>query len=84
MAKRILGLDIGAHAIKAVELRQTLRSLEIVQLRTLALEGTPPQAEELAEFLRAHALPLEYVVCALPGDRVSSRRLSFPFADRDL
>ncbi|MEN8184602.1 MAG: type II secretion system protein GspL, partial [Myxococcota bacterium] len=83
MAKRILGLDIGAHAIKAVELRQTLRSLEVGQLRALPLEGAGSSfADELREFLRVYELPTDFVVCALPGDRVSSRRLSFPFGDR--
>ena len=28
MMKNVLGLDLGSHAIKAVELRQTLRGLE--------------------------------------------------------
>ena len=31
--KNVLGLDLGSHSIKGVELRQTLRGLEPVQLR---------------------------------------------------
>ncbi|MDX1649190.1 MAG: type II secretion system protein GspL [Myxococcota bacterium] len=83
MARRILGLDVGSHAIKAVELRQTLRGLEVAQLRSLRLDGsTPSSAEELREFLRLHDLGTEHVVASLPGDRASVRRLRFPFKDR--
>ena len=35
MARRILGLDLGSHSVKAVELRQTLRGVEVVQLAEL-------------------------------------------------
>lgn len=83
MARRILGLDLGGHAIKAVELRQTLRELEIVQMRTLPrLHAGEEKPEELADFLRTHDLPFEGTVVGLAGDRLSSRRLRFPFRDR--
>ena len=29
-----------------------------------------------------HQLSTEHVTCALPGDRISTRRLEFPFRDR--
>ena len=32
MMKNVLGLDLGSHTIKAVELKQTLRGLEPVQV----------------------------------------------------
>ena len=38
MARRILGLDLGSHAVKAVEFRQTLRGVEVAQIRTLPLD----------------------------------------------
>ena len=83
MARRILGLDIGSHAIKAVEFRQTLRDLEVVQLRCLPLvDPAPALAVELREFLQLHDLPTDHVAVALSGDRISTRRLSFPFRDR--
>jgi general secretion pathway protein L len=81
--RRVLGLDIGSHAVKALELRQTLRGVEVGQLRLLSLDAPGPTlAEELREFIQAYGLPTDHVVCALPGDRISSRRLSFPFRDR--
>ncbi len=83
MMKNVVGLDLGSHAIKAVELRQTLRGLEPVQLRLHPQTDTETdRSEVLRRFFRLHHLPLEHVVCALPGDRLSSRRLDFPFRDR--
>ncbi len=83
MAKRILGLDIGSHSVKAVEFRQTLRDVEVVQLRQLPIfDPAPSLGGELREFLQAHDLPTDNVVVSLSGDRISTRRLSFPFRDR--
>jgi general secretion pathway protein L len=82
LARRILGLDLGSHAAKAVELRQTLRGLEVVQLRHLLFDDPPGVGNELRDLLQLHDLPRDYVVVSLPGDRISTRRLAFPFRDR--
>jgi len=83
MARRILGLDVGSHSVKAVELRQTLRGLEVVQLRSLSLDDpSPALATELRDFAQIYDLPAEAVVASIAGDRVSTRRLRFPFRDR--
>jgi type IV pilus assembly protein PilM len=83
LARRILGLDVGSHAAKAVELRQTLRGVEVVQLRHLPFDDpTPGVGSELRELVQLHDLPGEYVVVSLAGDRISTRRLEFPFTDR--
>ena len=39
MMKNVVGLDLGSHTVKAVELRQTLRGLEPVQQRVATIEG---------------------------------------------
>jgi general secretion pathway protein L len=91
MLRSVLGLDLGSWSIKAVELRQTLRGVEIGQLR--ALPTAPDElderdqvdgslAERLREFATVHRLPTDSIVTALPGDRISGRRLTFPFRDR--
>lgn len=83
--RNILGLDLGSHTIKAVELQQTLRGIEVGQLRSMPAEdpGDPrPRAERLREFLRTHKLSTDHVVCAVPGDKLTGRRLRFPFRDR--
>ncbi len=81
--KSVLGLDLGSYSLKAVELQQTLRGLEVVQLRS---QPRSPGAEDLAEsirqLVRLHRPGTDHVVAAIPGDAVSSRRLSFPFRDR--
>ena len=83
LTRRILGLDLGSHAAKAVELRQTLRGVEVVQLRHLPLpDPSADLGQTLAELIQGHDLPRENVVVGLAGDRISSRRLSFPFKDR--
>jgi general secretion pathway protein L len=83
MMKNVVGLDLGSHAIKAVELRQTLRGLEAVQLRVHPRADADAELPEtLRRFLRLHHLPTDHLICALPGDRLSSRRLDFPFRDR--
>jgi general secretion pathway protein L len=83
LTRRILGLDVGSHSAKAVELRQTLRGVEVVQLRHLPFPAPDADlGEALAEWIQSHDLPRENVVVGLPGDRISSRRLSFPFKDR--
>jgi general secretion pathway protein L len=84
MARRVLGLDIGSHSVKAVELRQALgRDLEVAQLRSFALDDPAPAlATELRQLVAAHDLPLQHVVVSVAGDRLSTRRLAFPFKDR--
>jgi general secretion pathway protein L len=83
LARRILGLDVGSSAAKAVELRQTLRGLEVVQLRHLPFDDpTPGVGAELRDGLSLHDLPRDFVVVSLAGDRISTRRLTFPFRDR--
>jgi len=83
LARRILGLDVGSHAAKAVELRQTLRGVEVVQLRHLPFDDpTPGLGSELRELVQLYDLPGDYVVVSLAGDRISTRRLEFPFRDR--
>jgi general secretion pathway protein L len=83
MMKNVLGLDIGSHTMKAVELRQTFRGLEPVQLRVHPrADVDAPIAESLHRFVRMHQLTTENVACALPSDRVTTRRLEFPFRDR--
>ena len=83
LLSNILGLDIGSHSVKAVELRQTVRGVEILALQTLRRgDDETPLSEFVQHFLRMHRLSTDHVVCAIPGDRLSSHRLSFPFRDR--
>jgi type IV pilus assembly protein PilM len=83
MLKNVLGLDLGSHSIKAVELQQTFRSASAAQLRSLPRVGDEvPLPEMIRRFVQLHELSTAHVISALRADRISSRRLSFPFSDR--
>ncbi len=82
LLSNILGLDIGSHGIKAVEFRHTLRGFEAVAMRSFARDNSEaPLAELVQHFVRMHRLSTDHAVCALPGDRLSTRRLRLPFRD---
>lgn len=81
--KNVLGLDLGSHAIKAVELQQSLRRLEAVQVRAVGRGQADLELSDLlGRFAQVHQLATEHVVTAVRGDRISVRRLTFPFAER--
>lgn len=83
LLKNVLGLDLGSYGVKAVEVHQTLRGFETVALRTLPRRGEEADLAELVQrFVALHHLSTDHVVTALRGDRISSRRLSFPFGER--
>ena len=83
LLNNILGLDIGSHSLKAVEFRQTLRGFEAIAMRILPRANSDvPLAELVQHFVHTHQFSTNHAVCALPGDRLSTRRLSFPFRDR--
>jgi type IV pilus assembly protein PilM len=80
--KSVLGLDLGSHSLKAVELQQTLRGVEVVQVRSLLRGPDEDPVEELRQLLRLHRPGIDHVVAALPGDAITSRRVGFPFRDK--
>jgi general secretion pathway protein L len=83
MMKSILGLDVGSHSIKAAELQQNFRGFEVAQLRLQPRDDAEIRlSETLSRFFEEHEFPGERVVCAIQGDRISSRRHEFPFRDR--
>ena len=83
LLSNILGLDIGSHSLKAVEFRNTLRGFEAVAMRIFPRANSDaPLAELVQHFVRMHRLSTDHTVCALAGDRLSTRRLHFPFRDR--
>jgi len=80
--KSVLGLDLGSHSLKAVELQQTLRGVEVVQVRSLPRSPDEDPAEQIRQLVRLHRPGIDHVVAAIAGDAVTSRRLSFPFRDK--
>jgi type IV pilus assembly protein PilM len=81
--RSVLGLDVGSHSLKAVELKVSPRSLSAGQFRIHPrVDTTSPIAEHVQRFVAMHSLPLDQVACALPATQLSTRRLEFPFSDR--
>jgi general secretion pathway protein L len=78
----VLGLDLGSHSVKAVELRQGLRALESVNARYVLREPEVALSEQVKRFVTVHRLATDHVVTAVRGDRLSVRRLAFPFSER--
>ncbi len=79
--RTVLGLDVGSHSVKAVELQQTLRGVGPSQVQAI-LRGDEPLPELIRELVQRRGLATDSVVIAIRGDRVSVRRLEFPFAEK--
>jgi type IV pilus assembly protein PilM len=77
-----LGIDIGSHSIKLVELRTTPKGTE---LTATAVTTTPPEpqdvnalATQLRQLLREHGITTKQAVVNLGGPGVAIRRLTMP------
>ena len=77
-----LGIDIGNHTIKIVELRSTPRGMDLVHHATAS---TPPGgfqvsviAAQLKEMIKEHKIRNKQAVVGLAGEGVAARRLSLP------
>ena len=82
MLGKSLGLDLGSHSIKLVELRQNLRTLEVVRLHAVPVANGTSEFDALRDGAAALELGGERVVTAIPGDRVARRAIHFPFRER--
>ena len=80
--KNVLGLDLGSHTLKAVELAQGLRTLEVLRLHAEPRSSELPLAEQVDRMLTTHSFGREHVITAVRGDRLSVRMLEFPFAEK--
>ena len=87
MSQTIIGLDLGSYSIKAVMLRSTFKRHELAAFaeEELPSSSSLPWDEKLAEawrsILRRFAVSPDQVICSVPGDKVTLKELSLPFAD---
>ncbi len=79
MFRSVVGLDIGAFAVKAIVLRGALRSAQVVQATRVEEPGIA-LSERLRRLSAIAPLRGDDVMTALPGQRVSTRLLTFPAA----
>ena len=77
-----LGIDIGSHSIKIVELRTTASGTELVNS---AISRIPPQSNEMTELaahlrqiIRSHGFATKEATVGVSGPEVAVRRLSLP------
>ena len=85
--QRVIGLDIGSYSIKAVEIVRTVKSYEIANF----YENVIPHVEELdpdivipscmEQLFHENELKADRIITAMPGQYISSRIMSFSFAD---
>jgi len=80
MARRILALDLGSHALKAAVIESTLRGCQIIGLWQQQRDHSRSLAEQLQEFRTAYDLRADTILSCLPGDMVTHRMLFLPFA----
>ncbi len=78
---RILGLDIGAHSVKALRLESSFRGFEVRAFAQVKVEGEEGVKGALAALKEGGHLAGDQVVVALPGCAVATNLLTLPFAD---
>jgi type IV pilus assembly protein PilM len=76
---RVIGLDLGSHSLKLVELRTSLRQIEVARVQ--AVPALPDPDAALAA-LDPAAFAGARVVCAIASPRLTRRVLRFPFRSR--
>lgn len=88
MAQRILGIDLGARAVKAVLLESTYRGYAVLgyggALVEPRAEGSPLLSRQLAALQRlveTRGWKVGDAVAALPGSGLSSSIVTLPFTD---
>ena len=88
MPQRIIGLDIGSHSVKAVQLRRTFRGFELVGFheKEIPRDGetlsSDAVAQTIAELFGEGRFSGDMVITSIPGHQVSTRIIKLPFSDR--
>lgn len=82
LTKLLLGLDLGSHSLKSALLSEGLRQIERIEVGLCPRPRDPSAAgDALSRLLQGPAAGAEFRIAALPGDRITSRHLRFPFGD---
>lgn len=88
MPQTILGIDIGSYSVKVTQLERgfgEFKVLNFFELPLIASESLDTQqagVHALSKFFQEHPIVYDYVVLALPGQNLASRRLEMPFTNR--
>jgi len=86
MSTKVVGLDLGTHAVKVCELVTTFRNNEIVGFASEGVEaeqGSRPTMAAVAQaarrLLEQRGLLQESIWCAMPPENVSTLTIDLPF-----
>lgn len=79
MFRSVVGLDVGASAVKAVVLKGALRGAQLVRADRVE-EAEAPLADRLRAVAARTPMARNDLLTVLPGHRVSTRLLRFPAA----
>ncbi|MBI3801647.1 MAG: pilus assembly protein PilM [Deltaproteobacteria bacterium] len=80
MARRILALDLGSHTLKAALVESTVKGCRVLGLFRQPRDPHRALAEQVGDLCKTHNLRGDTVLSCLPGDAVSYRVLTLPFA----
>ena len=81
---KVIGIDLGADAVKVAQMEVTFRSASLVSVSTLEVEPGPEALLErsIAALSALDAPePTDSIVVGIPGDQLLIRQLSIPFSD---
>jgi general secretion pathway protein L len=78
---RILGLDIGARSVKALQLESSFRGFEVRAFAQAKVDPEGGVKAALAALKEGGHLAGDQIVVALPGCGVATHLLTLPFAD---
>ena len=81
LTRPVVGLDLGSHSVKVVELRQGFRSAAAARAFVAPL-GTRDPSEVVEELLRTHDFDTAGSVAAVRSDRISVHNMEFPTTNR--
>ncbi len=86
---KVIGLDIGSHSVKALEMEIWLRQVELIDFyeEKLPYSSGDPKSDDIKSaikniFLQHVIVPPFKLAAAIPGLWVSSRTIIFPFTDK--
>src|SRR5262245_41188067 len=88
MPQRILGIDLGSWAVKAVQIETGFRGFEVVSVREVRLKPGDAetklerQIEALQELLLDGKMRADAYVAGFPGESTTLRFVTMPFHDQ--
>lgn len=83
MAQRVLGIDLGAYAVKVAEMEASFRATTLKRVHTYPLRRGPEEvlSRSLEALGELKPDPADIIAVGVPGDRVLLRLMPIPFSE---